>query len=182
MSVPIGSHPYRIASSSMEPTLSEGDIIVANRPELSCGSTHPTLGDVVLVRRNGSPWIRRIVAGPGQSLALVAGELIVDGSKIHRELVEENMTSDIFGTRSVSTFRETLPNGRQYLTWDFGPGGDLDDRPEVVVPADHWFTLGDSRDNAIDSRVEGPTASEDLCGVVYSILQSSDVERTGKTP
>ncbi|WP_428152703.1 signal peptidase I [Brevundimonas sp.] len=180
--MPLGSHPYRIASSSMEPTLSEGDIIVANRAEGACGSTHPILGDVVLVRRDGFPWIRRVVAGPGQSVAFVAGELIVDGSRIHRESLGHDTASDTFGARSVWTFRETLPNGRQYLTWDFGPGGDLDDRPEVVVPADHWFTLGDSRDNAIDSRVNGPTASGDLCGVVYSILQSSDVERAGKTP
>lgn len=126
--------------------------------------------------------MRRVVAGPGQTVAFVDGVLLLDGQLVAREQVGSTQTEDIFGPRPVGIFRETLPNGRQYLTQDFGPGGDVDDIPPILVPPDHWFTVGDNRDNAIDARIDGPTPTSDLCGIVYTVLTSQNAERIGKRP
>ena len=64
----------------------------------------------------------------------------------------------------LPTFRETLPNGATYLTFDTDYDAQYDDMPEVTVPAGHVFLMGDNRDHSADSRV--PTVENGLGGPV----------------
>jgi signal peptidase I len=56
-----------------------------------------------------------------------------------------------------------------------------DDTPEIVVPADHVFVMGDNRDNSADSRIPvaeggvGLLPVSDLIGRVESIVGSFDL-------
>ena len=183
---PVGTHPYVISSSSMAPTLDEGDVVLANRPRGECGTVAPEPGDVVIIRRGSAPWIRRIVAGPGQTVQMIDGELHIDGVAVPRERsapVDDSQFAH-FGAlaETVAVWRETLPGGRTYLTLDFGPGGMLDDTALVTVSGGHWFTMGDSRDNAVDGRIDGPTAANELCGVALQVVRSADPARVGVRP
>ena len=182
--VPLGHHPYTVSSASMHPGFVEGDVVVANRPRGVCGTTLVAPGDVVIVRRGTAPWIRRIVAGPGQTVQMINGVLYIDDVAVSRERADVTpppaRTPAFASTTTV--WRETLPNGRAYLTLDFGPDQDLDNTPRMVVPEGHWFTLGDSRDNAIDSRVDGATSAADICGTVVEVVRSDDPSRVGTRP
>lgn len=184
--VPAGTHPYVVSSRSMIPTLDEGDVVLANRPRGECGTVTPIPGDVVIVDRNDAPWIRRIVAGPGQTVQMIAGELFIDNRPAPRErigtLAEVEVQDLGLPADLTSVWRETSQSGRSYLTADFGPGGPLDDTPPITVPPEHWFTLGDSRDNAVDGRVDGPTARADICGVVLTVIRSATSARVGVRP
>jgi signal peptidase I len=53
----------------------------------------------------------------------------------------------------VKRWRETLPNGVTYTTLDLQDNGFYDNTQEYVVPAGHYFMMGDNRDNSTDSRV-----------------------------
>ncbi len=152
----------------MEPNLHRGDVVIGDRKPGDCGSTSPALGDVVLVRRDKEFWIRRVVAGPGQTVQMIGGRLHIDGSPVASEEVRR-LEPDERG-RSALILSETLSGGASHLVQDFGPGHSLDDTPEIEVPVGHWFTMGDNRDNAIDSRVDGPTSEADLCGLVLSVF------------
>lgn len=179
----LGTHPYVVSSASMEPSLAEGDVIVANRARGDCGTTVPALGDVVIINRNDVPWIRRVVAGPGETVEMIDGVLTIDGTAVAREEVENPALSPsglpIHGTPE-RRWRETR-GARSYLTADFGPG-DLDNTPPVTVPEGHWFLMGDSRDNSVDDRLDGPTPSERICGVVLRTLRSADTAKVGTRP
>lgn len=180
--VPIGTHPYAVSSGSMAPTLVEGEVIVANRPRGDCGTTDPALGDVVIVDQDGEFWVRRVVAGPGQAVQMIDGALHVDDVPVANERVEAEPPSAPEPPDTIQTWRETLPGGRSYLTWDIGPSRIFDNTHRLIVPAGHWFTLGDNRDNSIDDRADGPTPASALCGIALQIVRSNDPARVGVRP
>jgi signal peptidase I len=53
----------------------------------------------------------------------------------------------------VAQYVETLPGGVRHRIIEIsGDEGDLDETPVYVVPADHFFMMGDNRDGSNDSR------------------------------
>lgn len=170
--IPVGMHAFSMSSSSMQPTVAQGEVLLADRPAADCGTTTPTPGDVVIINRDGERWVKRVVAGPGQRVAMDDGVLIIDGTPVKR--VEESSPEP-----TASRIRETLPNGASYLTRDEGPDAPLDFFGPIIVPKGHWFTLGDNRDNSIDGRVFGSTPAADLCGLALRIIRSADPDRVG---
>ncbi|MBW8816031.1 MAG: signal peptidase I [Caulobacterales bacterium] len=168
---------YSMSSSSMDPTLREGDLVAANTLKGVCGQTRPEPGQLIVFRRSdGLFYISRAIAGPGHVVAVTQGRLSVDGRPVATS--EAGSDAGPFG-QPTKLIRETLANGSSYLTQDFGPDGDLDEYGPTVVK-DGWFVMGDSRDNAADSRVKGPVPGADICGRIVRILFAKDKSRVGQ--
>lgn len=180
--VPAGAHAYVVSSASMAPGLTETDVVLADRLRGACGGAGPAPGDVVIIDRGGLPWLRRVVAAAGQTVQMVDGVLHIDGRPVARERATDVAPPASSYGIPGEVWRETLPGGRSYLTLDFGPGNAHDDTPRLTVPDGHWFLLGDSRDNAIDDRVDGPTSAARLCGIVVQVVRSDVPGRVGTRP
>ncbi|MGH6977963.1 MAG: signal peptidase I [Brevundimonas sp.] len=188
--------PFTIPSASMEPNLYEGDYIVVSKwsygysrhsipfsPPIFKGrlfGSDPKRGDVVvfkLPRDNKTDYIKRVIGLPGDKVQMIANKLYINGAPVKDVVVSRAELADMFGPRPVTQVRETLPNGKSFMTQDYGPGGDLDDTPVYEVPNGHFFMMGDNRDNSIDSRVEqnqgvGLVPAENLVGKAQIILLS----------
>lgn len=188
--------PFTIPSASMEPNLYEGDYIVVSKwsygfskhsipfsPPLFDGrimGSAPKRGDIVvfkLPRDNKTDFIKRVIGLPGDRIQMIANKLYINDKPVQDVVVTRTEIEDIFGPRPVTEVRETLPEGKSFMTQDFGPGNDLDDTPVYEVPAGHYFMMGDNRDNSIDSRVEqssgvGMVPAENLVGKAQIILFS----------
>ncbi len=188
--------PFTIPSASMEPNLYEGDYIVVTKwsygysrhsipfsPPLFKGrilDRTPNRGDIVvfkLPRDDKTDFIKRVIGLPGDRIQMIANKLYINGQPVQDVVVNQREVADLFGPRSVTQLRETLPNGKSFMTQDFGPGGDLDDTGVYEVPTGFYFMMGDNRDNSIDSRVErssgvGLVPEENLVGKAQMILFS----------
>lgn len=178
-----GPHPtYSMSSASMEPTLKEGDIVMVDGARATCGRADMKPGDVVVFRRpdEAAPYMHRIVAGPGQTVAMQDGLLVIDGKPVaRRALGSVAIPSTPIRATEVE---ETLPNGTRYRTYDLGTDGELDQMAATTLVAGSWYLMGDNRDNAADSRVKGPVPGRDICAVALKIVYAKDQSRVGRRP
>ncbi|MBB4955814.1 signal peptidase I [Agrobacterium vitis] len=177
--------PFTIPSGSMMPTLLVGDYIFVNKFAYGFSKyslpfsldlfegrifkSEPQRGDVVVFRFPPNPdidYIKRLVGLPGDHIQVTDGVLYVNGKAVPKT-PDGTFSSDYRNDpgHNIPVFRETLDNGRTYDTLDesqFSPG---DNTREFIVPADHYFMMGDNRDNSADSRFDvGFVPAENLVG------------------
>jgi signal peptidase I len=179
---------YSVPSTSMAPNLNQGDVFLARGPKNVCQGVRPKIGDVVVIwnEQEAVHYVRRVVAGPGAVVQMRGGRLFVDGVAAKTEDVGPidpafAKTQQYAGPFS-RVLRETLSNGASHLIIDLASNSRLDDTPEVKVPEDSWFLLGDNRDNAVDSRIDGPVPTRLICAVADKIFWSWRLERIGAQP
>jgi signal peptidase I len=187
---------FNMPSGSMKPTLVVGDYFFVSKyaygyshfslpssPALFPGRifpTEPRRGDVVVFRNPKGPatdYVKRIVGLPGDRIQMKDGLLYINMTPVRRERVEDFVDGESPAATRIRRWRETLPNGVSYETLDLQENGFLDNTQEFAVPADHYFTMGDNRDNSTDSRVlsqVGYVPFENLVGraeIIYFSIQ-----------
>lgn len=180
--------PFNIPSGSMIPTLLVGDYLFVSKfaygysheslpfgPPLFSGrifEAAPERGDVVVFKKPNDTsldYVKRVIGLPGDRIQMREGRLYINGEMVPRERVADYVTTDRFGrTVRIPQFVETLPNGAQYRIHETqGDRGAYDNTEVFEVPPDHYFMMGDNRDNSQDSRVlseVGYVPSENLVG------------------
>jgi signal peptidase I len=164
--------PVTIPSASMEPNLYEGDYVYVSKYDygwskhsipLSPPLFHGRIfehqakrGDIIVFKLPRDPktdYIKRLIGLPGDRIQMKNDRLYVNDKLIERVsagVVQEDIGEGI--VRPVERFTETNPDGRKYLTNDFGPNEPLDNTDVYVVPEGYYFFMGDNRDNSLDSR------------------------------
>ena len=155
--------PYRIPSESMEPTLDVGQRVLVNRIGQRFGDPH--VGQIVVFHppagsesnqcgaqtQNGQAcsrptpqradvnFIKRVVAGPGDKLAIRNGRVVLNG-KLQKE----------------SFIRPCQ-------------GGDSCDFPKpITIPPGYYFMMGDNRGSSDDSRFWGPVPKKWIIGNAFA--------------
>jgi signal peptidase I len=167
----VAYEPFNIPSGSMVPTLLVGDYLFVSKysygysyhslplsPPIFPGrlfADPPERGDIAVFKLpsdNETDYIKRVIGMPGDRIIVRQGRLYINGRLVQRDRIENYVDRDSGAT--FPQFVETLPNGRTHRILEIG--GDtapLDNTREYVVPAGHYFMMGDNRDNSADSRV-----------------------------
>jgi signal peptidase I len=146
--------PYRIPSSSMEPTLrcakpgewcsaTSSDRVLANR--LAYRFSSPKRGQIVVFTApptaaqcgpgdGGTTFVKRLIGMPGDVVSEHDGTMFIDGRRLNEPYVKRSLRDDGSGTWHVS--------------------------------AGHYFFLGDDRAHSCDSRIWGAVPRDSLIGPV----------------
>ena len=162
--------PFQIPSKSMVPTLKVGDFIVVNKwtyglrlPVLrnkffDVGS--PQRGDVVVFfpPHESRYFIKRLVGLPGDKIRIINGTLFVNSETI------KQTNSDIEPGNSRSVVMSEKLGTKQFAIQKNQRPSRLSQNFSATVPKDHFFMIGDNRDNSSDSRVWGPVPKDRIVG------------------
>jgi signal peptidase I len=163
--------PYQIPSQSMEPTLTVGQRVLVNR--FGYRFSDPSIGDIVVFnppdgaqsgnqcgarKANGQPcptptpqkasvnFIKRIVAGPGDTLSIRAGHPVVNGVEKTNEPYIRPCTA----------------------------GGACDFPVQITIPPGYYFMMGDNRGESDDSRFWGPVPRAWIIGDAFATYWPPD--------
>ena len=126
---------FKIPSSSMHPTLQVGDHLIANK--LVYRFRDPGRGEIVIFKfpdNTRRDFVKRLAGRPGEKVKIAGGKIYIDGKEVTNDRIA----------------------GREYFN-DEG-------MPEIKVPTDSYFVLGDNSANSYDSRYWGFVPRKDFLG------------------
>ncbi len=156
---------YLIPSASMLPRLMPGDYLLVEKWPFAVRHRIPRRGEVVVLRIGAETYAKRVIALPGDRVALRDGRLILNDAEVPRRRVADFLFAPSPETPCRSPepqpegpplcravrLRELPADGAPRDILDLGPR-DGDDFGPVTVPPDRLFLLGDNRDRSADSR------------------------------
>ena len=157
----IGVHAFVLPTNSMVPALETGDRIIV---KMKYDDTlTPSRGEVVMFHHQQYPFlIKRIIAVGGETIEGRKGKIYINGN-----LIDEPYAHNVGRRESLDGFNI------QHQTNDFGP---------VTIPDNHFFAMGDNRDNSFDSRdpAFGLVRQDDIKGKPLYIYWARNKARIGK--
>ena len=153
---------YRASSESMSPTIQGGEHFFVRMTK------EVTRGDIVAFRFVQAPkttMLSRIVGLAGDTVEIRAKRLFINGNEMHEPYVFHE-------DPQIYPNQPALPE--PYRSRDhFGP---------LRIPANHYFTLSDNRDEAYDGRYWGAIPAENILGRVILIYSRGSFRRVPRPP
>ena len=161
--------PYRLPREAMEPTLNVGQRVLVNR--IGNSFNDPEIGEILVFHppkgsesntcgaepKEGQPcplptptssdlnFIKRVVAGPGDTLSIQDGHVILNGKPQEEKFI-----------RPCDSGEEcTFP-------------------VPITIPPGHWFMMGDNRGQSDDSRFWGPVPKKWIIGGAFATYWPPD--------
>ncbi|MGB0844399.1 MAG: signal peptidase I [Alphaproteobacteria bacterium] len=201
--------PFRIPSSSMEPTLLVGDYLLVSK--FSYGFSRyslpfslplvsgrifgegPKRGDVAVFHPPNDlnvAYIKRVVGLPGDTVQMKVGRLYINGKLVDRRFENVRLARDDLQDKvEFKVYTETLLRSSEsnkqtaykHMLQEFNDDTFIaDDTSEIEIPSGHYFMMGDNRDRSSDSRFEvGFVPVENFVGRATRIFNSIDYDGHG---
>ncbi len=163
--------PFNIPSGSMKPNLLVGDFIFVSKYSYGFSkhslpfsipiipgkifSNTPERGDVVVFKtpeNNRTDYIKRVIGLPGDKIEIINGIIFINGSEILRKKINDFIDTDNkTSNKRVRMYNEYFFN-KEINILDITDNGIADNTQLFNVPENHFFVMGDNRDNSQDSR------------------------------
>jgi signal peptidase I len=162
---------FKIPSESMEPNLLVGDHLLVNKmlyaptetawEEAFVPRRKIERNDVVVFKYPGEPerdFIKRVIGLPGETVRIESKQVFINGEPLDESLPHFSHPP---GEPEIGVFAESR---RDHL-------------PEFVVPENHYFVMGDNRDNSQDSRYWGALPGDLVKGRALVVYWSYDAPK-----
>ncbi len=176
--------PFRIPSSSLEPTMLIGDFLLVNKYDygLRLPVVHkliykihePQHGDIFVFRNPRNPsidFIKRVIGVPGDHISYINKVLYVNGKEMPQTMIKTTTrVNEIGESADVNLKNEDFFGVKHDIYQNVGVNGE--DFRDIVVPPGQYFAMGDNRDDSDDSRYWGFVPDANLVGKAVVILGS----------
>lgn len=162
----------------------------------------PERGEVVVFvypKNESLDFIKRVVGLPGDKISIQGSDLYVNDAKVETQALEieginpkDNRQLLVKKPESLAKIFSTLPfypDWQQYNFYDEKLGNVQHwmqhsifprlERMEIIVPPNHFFVMGDNRENSSDSREWGFVPMDNLKGRAMFIWLSLDHDQGG---
>ena len=165
-----------VPTGSMKPTIVEGDRIFVNKMayDLRIPFTHisllrlgePQRGDIIVFDSAVSEirLVKRVVAVPGDTLAIVNNQLILNGEPLAYHLVRDGSIAQV---QEVSGPQQYTVQFDHSLDSEYAANMDV-----IPIPEGYYFAMGDNRNNSRDSRFIGLVPRTEIVGRTRSVVMS----------
>ena len=178
---------YVVPTGSMKPTIVEGDRIFTNKLaydlKLPYTTFHlaswddPVAGEIVVFNSpaDGKRMVKRVVGVPGDVIALRNNRLYINDMPLDYSPLEPGQFEDAVAGLAgpIQFYRESLA-GRVHPVMIMPTRPAMRSFNRIVVPADHYFMMGDNRDNSADSRYFGFVPRDRILGRANAVVISLD--------
>lgn len=167
----------RVPTGAMANTIIPGDRLLVDKR--TAGEIKR--GEILIFKYPKDPsanFVFRVVALPSETIQ-VRGRIIYIND---RELMEERVTVKPDVANSAVLQEVSSEGSGSYRVFHGSHESSITSESEVVfggsqpfrVPENHYFMMGDNRDNSHDSRFWGPVPRESILGKPFMIYWSSD--------
>jgi signal peptidase I len=171
-----------VPSSSMEPTIYPGDVLLINKTALGPNipftegrlwqTGQPARGDIVTLTPPGKDitYVKRVVGLPGDRIRMQGLQLFINEQAVPLTLTDDGSSTGVLkATELLGEHEHQIQADLRYP---------LREIPEtLVVPAEHYFVMGDFRNNSEDSRYFGVVHQDRVIGRVARLAVSVAGER-----
>ncbi|MBZ5694184.1 MAG: signal peptidase I [Acidobacteriia bacterium] len=177
-----------IPSGSMERTVLVGDHLIVSRMGYDAGIPFtpyhvplwrsPKRQQIIVFRaplpEQGNPdFIKRCIGVPGDHIRIVAGQVFVNGTRLNEPYAYRDQFAMGSSAENYPPTENYTLDGRATPEWSADMANHIVNG-ELVVPAGHYFMMGDNRDNSNDSRFWGFVPRANIIGTPLIIYMSID--------
>lgn len=179
---------YMVSGNSDVPTFISGDKLIINRSafDLTLPFSNlqifrigkPERGDMVLCQVKEKDqkyyWLKRIMGMPGDTIELRQNKIYVNRTQLKYEFIskesfeikDESLIEEYFARETGLGLEHIISfSDKKGLLANYGP---------IVVKQNHFFVLGDNRDNSLDSRLFGMVHRNRIYGKYILLLSKNN--------
>lgn len=193
----------KVPTGSMLNTILIGDHLLVNKFifgqdgfKLDYFTPHRAIrrGDVIVFKYPGDPatnYVKRVIGLPGETIEIKGPHVFINGQQLPEHYLVAEQPADPYAPLVIKN-PKPAPEGINYTIYysqdsaesEFDPvekrllGQKYAVGAPFTIPPNHYFAMGDNRDNSQDSRYWGTVPRENILGKAFMVYYSIDVSNS----